>query len=304
MKLPLSGSQRREVWKIKNQLEETMIQKGRVSRNLTANLIYQRLESLDYPGETDYVFIDESQDLPPVVLKVLKKISRRAVIMAGDVDQSIYGIGSPYKRAGIDIRGNTRILRTNFRNPIPVHRLAERFRQLSDSIPFDTETQPEAFRDGPPPELYTSDSIEELYKALVEKVRIFIGTLEYDPENICILAPTNNFLKTIGERLESEKFRTVNIKDDGFEFSSKNAVRLSPMHSSKGLDFPVVLVFAPHLPGNDSVSGRTRDTLQRNLIYVSLTRAMDNLNVFVKNNPSEQPLKDLIRAFDEEEGGD
>jgi superfamily I DNA/RNA helicase len=74
------------------------------------------------------------------------------------------------------------------------------------------------------------------------------------------------------------------------------------MHSSKGLDFPVVLVFVPHLPGNDSLSDRTRDTLQRNLIYVSLTRAMDNLNVFIRNNPSEQPLKDLIRAFDEQEG--
>ena len=302
MKLPLSGSQRREVWKIRNQLKEKAVQQGRLSRNMAARFIHKNLELQENPGETDYIFIDESQDLPPVVLKVLKKLSRRAVIMAGDVDQSIYGIGSPYKRAGIDIRGNTRILKTNFRNPIPVHRLAENFRQLSDSIPFDTETQPDAFRDGPLPEIYTSDSVEELYKALVEKVSIFIGTLEYDPENICILAPTNRFLKVIAERLESENFRTVNIKDDGFEFSSSNAVRLSPMHSSKGLDFPVVLVFAPHLPGNDSLSDRTRDTLQRNLIYVSLTRAMDNLNVFIRNNPSEQPLKDLIRAFDEQEG--
>ncbi len=299
MKLPLNSNQRKKVWEIKKQLEEKMMQRGQVSRNLAGNLILRHLEVAEDPGEADYLFIDESQDLPPVILKVLKKLSRRAVLMAGDVDQSIYGIGSPYKRAGIDIRGNTRILKTNFRNPIPVHRLAERFRQMSDTIPFDEETQPEAFRDGPPPEIYSSGSVEELYKALVEKVKIFIETIEYDPENICILAPTNKFLKIIAERLEFENFQTVNIKDENFDFTRQNAVRLSPMHSSKGLDFPVVMVFVPFLPGNDSVNARTRDTLQRNLIYVSLTRAMDNLNVFVKSQPVEQPLKDLITAFAE-----
>jgi hypothetical protein len=297
MKLPLNGGQRKRVWEIRNQLEEMMITRGQISRGLAGNLILRHLENLDDPAESDYIFIDESQDLSPVILKVMKRLSRRAVIMAGDVDQSIYGIGSPYKRAGIDIRGNTKILKTNFRNPIPVHHLAERYRMLSDSIPFDEETQPEAFRDGPQPELYTSSNVDGLYNVLIEKVKIFIETLEYDPENICILTPTNNFLKAIAERLEFENFKTANIKDDCFEFSSRNAIRLSPMHSSKGLDFPVVLLFVPYLPGDEFISERTRDTLQRNLIYVSLTRAMDNLNVFMKSDPAEQPLKDLITAF-------
>ena len=46
---------------------------------------------------------------------------------------------------------------------------------------------------------------------------------------------------------------------------------------------------------------KTGDLLARNLIYVAMTRAMDNLNVFTLEGDHEgqqqEPLQDLVRVF-------
>jgi hypothetical protein len=39
--------------------------------------------------------------------------------------------------------------------------------------------------------------------------------------------------------------------------------------------------------------------MARNLIYVAVSRAMDNLNVFTLEDPKEQPIRDLVEAVGE-----
>lgn len=293
LKSKLSRSQREKVWGIKNTIEEAMNESKIVSKAYSRIL----LSALEEKGEFDHIFIDESQDLYPVELKLLKMRSRISLIMAGDSDQSIYGIGSPHKRAQLSTGKKVRLLRTNFRNTIPIHNLAESFRKKGDSA-YDKSIAPEAFRDGPVPELYTSDETEELYDLLIEKVKIFVNTIEYDPENICILAPTAKFLGKIGDKLTAEGFSTINIKDPDFSFKSEGSIRLSPLHSSKGLDLPVVLLFIPILFYNRELESEESGKLQRNLIYVSMTRAMENLNVFTKKEPSDPLIADLIELME------
>jgi len=260
---------------------------------------YSRLLLLNCEEEPnfDHIFIDESQDLYPVELQLLKKLSRICLVMAGDTDQSIYGIGSPYKRAGVSTSGTTRLLRTNFRNTLPIHRLAEDFRRKGEAS-YDKLISPRAFRDGPVPELYSSTETDELYDLLIEKVKIFVNTIEYDPENICILAPSVKFLGKIGDKLTEAGFSSVNIKDTDFSFKSEGSIRLSPMHSSKGLDLPVVLLFIPILFYNRELEQEESEKLVRNLVYVSMTRAMENLNVFVKKGSEDPVITDLINLMD------
>ena len=64
-------------------------------------------------------------------------------------------------------------------------------------------------------------------------------------------------------------------------FTTEVLVRGSPLHSSKGLDFPVVLLYLPSLPTGGEYDEKSTDSQARNLIYVAMTWAMDNLNVFV-----------------------
>ncbi|MDX9958839.1 MAG: 3'-5' exonuclease [Spirochaetia bacterium] len=245
----------------------------------------------------DYVFIDEAQDLPAVVLKALKQAARRCVLLAGDADQSIYQPGFSFRRTGIDTGGRTRILRSNFRNTVQIHELAERYRSI-DSC-HDHENAPEAFRDGPVPELFRAQDRKALLELLVLRLRLFIETLGYEAQNIGILVPANDDITFIRERLQPLGIPLVNIREPDFAFDSTGQVRSCTLHSAKGLDFPVVLLFLDRPPffgsGYDEESV---DRMSANLVYVALTRAMDHLNVFALDKPDCHALENLVRAFD------
>jgi superfamily I DNA/RNA helicase len=245
----------------------------------------------------DLAFVDESQDLTAVDLKALKLMCSRGVIMAGDAGQAIYGLGSPYKRAGIDISGRTKILRTDFRTTCPIHDLAEKYRELCGPDVEGESVFTHAFREGPSPELYRAATREELLKLLAEKVSLFIDKLGYDPENITILAPGKAEVAAIQDRLGRRGIKSANIRDDSFSFTTEGLVRVSTLHSSKGLDFPVVLLYLPSLPTGGEYDEKSSDSLARNLIYVAMTRAMDNLNVFVMEDARERAVQELVGAM-------
>ena len=147
------------------------------------------------------------------------------------------------------------------------------------------------------PELYTAATRDEIDRLLLARVALFVDTLGYDPENVTVLAPTRGDVARIGQLLARAGRTVANIHDEAFAFSQAGAVRLSTLHSSKGLDFPVVLLYLPGLPTQGDYDEAAGDTLARNLIYVAMTRAMDNLSVFTMAAPAEKPLADLVAVF-------
>ncbi len=96
-------------------------------------------------------------------------------------------------------------------------------------------------------------------------------------------------------------YRYANIRDEDFSFKETGTIRLSTLHSSKGLDFAVVLLYLPTLPPRGDFDERAGQGIVRNLLYVAMTRAMDNLNVFTlegaHEGQQEEPLQDLVRVF-------
>ena len=303
MRTPLSAGQREAVWNVREKMVESMEHDGILSRNYSRCAVIDHLAAA--PGDSplhdlDTAFVDESQDLTAADLKALKLMSRRGLIMAGDTGQSIYGVSSPYKRAGADIAGRTRVLHTSFRNTLPIQEVADAYRALG-GLEDDEGAEARAFRDGPAPELYTAGTRTELLHLLLRKTALFIESLGYDPENITILAPTKTDLATIGDSLGHAGYRYANIRDEEFSFKETATIRLSTLHSSKGLDFAVVLLYLPALPPRGDYDDRAAQGLVRNLLYVAMTRAMDNLNVFTLDGAhegqDEEPLQDLVRVF-------
>jgi hypothetical protein len=300
MKIPLTRQQREAVWSAVVCMEEEMDETKVYSKN------YSRLKLLRHhdadPEDSrftkmDYLFIDEVQDLSAADLKALSLFADRAMIMAGDSDQSIYQPSFSFKRAGVNIVGNSRILRTNFRNTLQLQETAEQYRATLPK--FDAENSPEAFRPGPPPELFTGADKTELTGLLLDRIDLFVRRLEYDPENICVLVPMNSDIAYMQENIRERGYDAESIKEGSFDFTSRGRIRLSTMHSCKGLDFPVVLLFLhrpPYCGGPFDTD--TRDKMTRNLIYVSITRAMDHLNVFCKEDTSSQPIGDLTGLFE------
>lgn len=173
----------------------------------------------DLVKDIDYLFIDESQDMLPVELAVLKDLTSHGVILAGDTDQSIYQARSPYSRGGFQFRGNTRVLHTNFRNTIPIHDFAETYRKKTIKGNIDAPDETAAFREGPSPEIYTPKSGGHLSELLVQKVKVFIEEIGYPPENIAILIPSVKVRSRIEEGIKKAGYNSVWVKDDEFDIS-------------------------------------------------------------------------------------
>jgi hypothetical protein len=305
MRQPLSQGQREKVWAIRESIAAEMDFDGLLSKNYSRMKIIEHMEA--HPDDTrladlDFAFVDESQDFSAADLRALKLMTRRGLVLAGDAGQSIYGASSPYARAGADIAGRSRVLHTSFRNTVAIHEVAERYRALS-GLDRDEAGDAVAFRTGPPPELSLAATREELARLLLRKAALFIDRLGYDPENITILAPTRTDLATIGDMLGRAGYLHANIRDEDFSFKQEKTIRLSTLHSSKGLDFPVVLLYLPSLLPRAEYDEKTEATLARNLIYVAMTRAMDNLNAFTLEGSHEgqyeEPLQDLVKVFRE-----
>ncbi|MFW5786463.1 MAG: 3'-5' exonuclease [bacterium] len=306
MRRRLGHVQRRRIWEIRDEVVRRMEESGRFSKNYARLKLLAELRGRPAAGapadrrlrDARLLFIDETQDLTAADLAVLRELTGGYMIMAGDVDQTLYGVVSPYARAGIELSGRTRLLTTNFRNTVQIQTTADRFRRLSPKGTFDLDVQPQAFREGPPPELYTAETEEALRDLLVRKLLLFHYQLGYDPDNICILAPRTHQLHTISGEVKGHGFEPVIITTPDFDFAATGTLRLSTLHSAKGLDFPVVLMYLPEIERRQAYDEESVERLLRNLVYVGLTRAMENLNVFTV--PSRDPIiRDVVEAFGE-----
>jgi len=295
MKTPLTAERRKSAWAAAAAFGNRLLEEKTATRCQAANLIIERANA----PVVDYLFIDEAQDLPAAVLRACRALCRKAVVLAGDSDQSIYQSGFSFRRAGIDIAGRTRILRSNFRNTVQIHSLAERYRKASGGDP---ETGAAAWRDGPEPVSIEASNGNDLADALASRVRFYTDTLGYEPHNLCILASTRNDIDKIIETLGGSGIACKDIRDKEFEFSAQGFVRISTLHSAKGLDFPIVLLYLNRLPvrsGAGADNSPEQDAMNRNLVYVSLTRAMEHLEVFTLEEPSARPIADLVRIMKE-----
>jgi superfamily I DNA/RNA helicase len=299
MKRALSKEQRKVAWEAIEGMARRMEERRTYSRSRAACLLAEAIASGCAPAvkRFDYSFIDEAQDLPAAFLRAIKACTNRSVILAGDADQSIYQPGFTFKRAGIDIAGRARVLRTNFRNTVQLHELAERYRALSTER--DAENQPEAYRQGPAPELFEAADEKEMLELLEGRVELFLKVLGYAPENLCVVAPGRDDVAKVEAHLAVKGFRASDIHADGYDFSGEGSIRITTMHSAKGLDFPVVLLYVPHFHvvggGQDK---ETSDRMARNLLYVAMTRAMDHLNVFIREGTDNKSVVDLAKCFE------
>lgn len=298
MKFPMRKADRVKMWKALENAEKELENQNAWPRNFAAKKIAEALmqnEEKNNSVMAEYSFVDEAQDLPPVILAVIKLSTKRAVFLAGDSDQSIYAKGFNWNKSGIDIRGRTKILKTNFRNTTQIHQYAEEYRNSLNSS--DKETLPDAFRPGPPVEHSVAKNSDDAMQQMVEQVKLLMNALNYEEENICIIANTSKKLEKLQRLLDSKLGVEANFIDDEFNFEITQGIRLCTMQRCKGLDFPVVLFLADHrVYGAEEGSVYDEETFmaqQYNMVYVALTRAMEMLCVYTVKDGSFEPFKRL-----------
>ena len=282
LKTPLNLKEREKVWAIRESLAGRMVTKGHYSKHFARLRLLEWLSSDASSLIThESLFVDESQDMAAVELMCLKRLAGRSLIMAGDTGQSIYGFINPYRRAGLELsQKQIRLLKTNHRNTIPIHNLAENYRRSGLATGEDPGPPSYPFREGPDPELHQGEDPEALADLLAAKARMYVQDLGYESEAVGVLCSRTAHLAMMAEKLAAVGLKSAVVRKDAFSFTDRGVVRLSTLHSSKGLDFPVVLMYLPELPPAREIDPAYQERLWRNLVYVAMSRGMDVVEIF------------------------
>jgi superfamily I DNA/RNA helicase len=238
-------------------------------------------------AQYEAVLIDEGHDFKPEWLKlVVQMVDPRAnsLLILYDDAQSIYEAGRQnnfsFKSIGIQAQGRTTILKVNYRNTQEILEFAAQFagdllkaaEAEDDGIPRLVPVS--AGRRGNAPIVIKLPTLKSEAAWIAERLKvehskgtpwrdIAILYRHYDP--VC---------KAV--RAELRRAGIPNTWKDDVTFGiSQDTVKLLPFHSSKGLEYPIVVIpGAGLLPAPDQSNEE-----EARLLYVAMTRATSQLFV-------------------------
>ncbi len=176
--------------------------------------------------------------------------------------------------------------------------LSELYRQKT-SVQTSSFEESHSFREGPAVELWQRKNSEQLLGILSERIRFFLDVLGYAPENIGILAPDRKALTEIGKGLTRMELPFCDIHEYAFQFEETEGIRISTCHSAKGVEFAVVMLILPSITVSSRLAPDAALQASQNLIYMSMTRALDNLQIFTLQHSDNPLIDELTSVFHE-----
>lgn len=236
-------------------------------------------------GQYDAILIDEGHDFKPEWLKLVVQMvdpQSDSLLVLYDDAQSIYERDKSrkfsFKSVGIQAQGRTNILKINYRNTQEILGVAAAFaKDLLSAQDVDEDHVPvvhpmSAGRHGAQPCLIKLPSLDEESKWIINQLKeanrsgtpwsdMAVLYHHYDPVGRCML----NKLKAAGIPVSWQK--SVSFSGD------QDTVRLITMHSSKGLEFPLVVI--PGIGMMPTADAAVED--EARLLYVAMTRATSRL---------------------------
>jgi hypothetical protein len=233
------------------------------------------------------VLVDEGHDFEPDWYKLIVQMidpATNSLLVLYDDAQNIYGNSErrkiSWKSLGVQAQGRTTILKLNYRNTLEILSVARVFAQdLLESRSDDDDGVPliapeSAGRRGAVPELVRTDTARAQLDVLIARLR----------DEHAHGRPYSEMAVIYRNQWEGEKLHAI-LKDLDIPsrladhtgkqtlFVVEDSVKLMTMHSSKGLEFPFVIV--PGLGGLPKESQREAD--EARLLYVAMTRATEHL---------------------------
>lgn len=242
-------------------------------------------------GQYGAVLIDEGHDFQAHWLKLVAQMvspETNALLLLYDDAQNIYGKNSrkqkfSFKSVGIQAAGRTTILRLNYRNTAEIIAFAYDFAKDvlkpadmddDDSVPL---IMPQASaRSGRQPEVIKLPMLGQRLKVIAERFKQL-------KEQGFIYSDMAFIYRTIAQAEQAATFfaregiavkwlKSANAKQQAKQTS--DAVNFVTMHSSKGLEFPVVAL--SNLPNLEKIAPEKHEE-EVKLAYVAMTRGMEVL---------------------------
>ncbi len=234
----------------------------------------------------DVIVIDECQDFSDTEIKVLQRMTQK-IIAVGDLDQNVY----QSRPSPLFSNLPSRKLKTIYRFGKNVALIAQPFSKskesLADKVSITNDTNVFRVKAGS-----DADGISKIAR-IVESKR-------YTDQTIAILSLTNNQLRNLESGLKGKGINVFyaqkNAEFRDYDFDSGRPVLITPF-SAKGMEFDVVILYGY----NDMLGYSSWASLQKEIIYVSLTRTSNELYL-IQQSDTHYLLKNLPQWVDIDTG--
>lgn len=238
----------------------------------------------DYQDRFQYIMVDEYQDTNPSQYKLINMLAQKHqnLCVVGDDDQSIYGF------RGADI---TNIL--NFEDDYPdalVLKLEQNYRstqtivKAANSI-IQNNVKRKAKHSwtkndrGEPIITYEAGSTYSEADYVLKHIQHYVAS-GYSYSDCAVLYRINSQAQVFEDLLQESSIPYKIVGDSGRD-KQGNAVSMMTIHSSKGLEFPIVFLVGVQegLMPYQEASGSAAVEEERRLCYVGITRAEKILHI-------------------------
>ena len=250
--------------------------------------------------------IDEAQDLSLVALQLVDALISDSngerppdsLFLVGDGAQKIYPGGFTLAQAGIDVRGNSAVLRVNYRNTREIIAAAmacagsEPVDDLGDTF-LRGEAEAEAQREGIKPFLVCAGDLQRQINYVAERVKRLCSTAEVAKSDIGVFVAHNNVVHRTISGLNREGIQSESLAS--FSGYPSDRLKVGTFHRAKGLEFKVVFLLGisadvfpgPRKRGQTEAEYEERRTLEMSQLFVAMTRARDGLFILCDEEPSD-----------------
>ena len=278
----LSRSKRDAVWPVfeeyRGQLASRKLKEVDDAYREVAAFMTKELEAGKKMPAYSAVVVDETQDLGPQALKLLRAImpaGNNDLFFVGDGHQRIYARNrAAMSKCGIDIRGRSRKLYLNYRTTDEIRKQAVALLEgceidnLDDG--HDETKRYKSLSHGPSPLMVTFKGIEQATEKALELSRNWLSQSgETGSTSTCVITYSKDVRDASAKVFAKAGLKTVLIDENHNLSSSEETVYFSTMHRAKGLEFDQVIVISP----SEYLGDPLETDSKRKLIYVALTRA-------------------------------
>lgn len=303
---------RAHVWLAYEVYADLLEKRGWSDWDDVVRLAYDRLRALGKAAPSyDHVLVDEAQDLTVMAMRVAAALSRPegTFLVSYDPAQSIYERGFRWKSYGISVHGSRSFeLRRNFRNTAEIlaaaRPLLSGMRDTLDSgetRAAEEIVEPEQVqRHGAAPALVAVPTGAE-FEAVVADVAQIIQREGVPPGNIAVLCFPNHVRDRMSDALRRAGVLCQQHDEETVVRVGDASVKVLPMKSAKGLEFPVVYLLATGAHFKPPFEGEIEQAAWREQMgrcfYMAMTRAMSRLVIVYARNDPAPFLKPILPAM-------
>lgn len=216
----------------------------------------------DHDFSAKYLIIDEMQDFTPVDIYLFKKLWHCPCIVVGDVNQSIEkNISDEYLQITADFLGCKLIkLNKTYRSTKEIAKFANSMIGL-ENIDF-------VNRHGQEPTVYQTSNQAKKIKELIDS-----ECSSFD--HIAIICKCNKEAKALEKNLK--KYVDCSILTEPEDYN--NSILITTCATAKGIEFDAVII-------PNAEKDNYHNTIDKNILYVSSTRALHKLFFVSESEPS------------------